>query len=536
MPDAWRAEVERRIRRRRRIAGSKARRDADFEMCRRSFWHWTIHYGWMYNPHETDEPARRLVPFVPWESQRELMSWLLERLEAGQEALVPKSRKIGVTWLVLHYLWWCHRFQPGFTALLGSRKEDLVDQRGNMDSLFEKLRWIGGKQPAWLGPGAGYVDKHMILVDPELGTELVGESTNAGFGQGGRRTIVFIDEAGKVDTATMRLIWTAVESVAKSIWLVFNPPPLASHFIWKVRMEADPSRVYPMTWHADPTRPEDFKARTVRPAGRLTESEFAEQYECQAGAVVPGRIWPVSVPELLYNDDTIEAREARERFPTYGSMDFGTSVMSRLVFLLGIMDKREPWKIWVEHDPSWIRTTWMQAGADIRSVLSGYQTPFRGAFFDPSGYGQDSSGSSWVLNLQQAGINFIDLKNTVDGQENQWKLNTTEWIAWSIRWVLAFLTDERIRVHERCTYLRQCIAEYRYDVKLGSSELDYAGTSPKKNDASHGADALRHLHTGFLWTLDAEREEGRSRGQVYETTDLDALTLEALGDENYFRT
>jgi hypothetical protein len=504
--------MERRVERLRRIAGSEAAQDADVELCRRDFWHWLSHYGWLYNPHETDEPARRQVPFVPWDSQRGLMSWLLERMEAGQEALVPKSRKIGVTWLVLHYLWWAHRFQRGFTALIGSRKEMLVDESGNMDSLFGKLRWLAGLQPSWLRPGPRYVDKHLLLADPDMETELAGESTNEGFGQGGRRTIVFIDEAGKVETRVMRLIWTAIESVARSVWIVFNPPPLASHFVWQVRMEAHPSRVYPMTWQADPTRPDDFKERTIRPRGRLTEGEFAEQYECQAGAVIQGRVWPVSVPELLYGEGHPEIERIRQTSPLLGGMDFGSSLISRSVWLLALLEKSTPWRLWIEWDLSWIQAAWPQIAADVRRTLAGYPPRnFMGTFYDPAGRQTESTGKSWVLNLAQAGLLFRDLQAHVDATETRWKLNTTEWIAWSARWLLTFMDSGQIRVHERCRYLRQCITDYRYNVPLGMNPLDHAAAArgPVKDDASHGADALRHLFTGAFYEIERERAAGR---------------------------
>jgi len=527
--DPWLDEVRRRADWTKRIAGDEVAQAADRALCAKSFFHWIGHYGWVYNPYEIDDPTRRTVPFVLWESQKELSLWLDERERAGEDAMVPKSRKIGVTWLVLHKVFWRHRFEPGFSALLGSRKEELVDRRGDSDSLFERLRFLEALQPPWLKPLGEYADKHLLLRDAELGSEITGESTQGGFGQGKRRTLVFVDEAGKVDTATMRLSWTAIESVARSNWFVFNPPPLAGHFIWRTKNEMDPRMVREMTWRADPNRPDDFKESRIRPRGRLTEEQFAEQYECKAGAVVPGRLWPVSVPSLLYDEDEPGLAELRRRCWLYGGMDFGSSLTSRLVCLLGLLEKSDPWRLWIEWDLSWLTTAWTTAAVDIMEKIDSY--PLRAdVFFDPAGKQRESDGNSWVRNLGGEGVPFLDLQAVIDPSGERHPINSSSWISWSIRHVLELFDSGQIRVHKRCRYLQEAIQGYRVRIPDGVDPLDVGGArSPDKNDASHGADALRHLASGVYEILRLERLAGQERGGVV-VPDEDARARLAMAD------
>ncbi|MCH7667528.1 MAG: hypothetical protein IH936_16580 [Acidobacteria bacterium] len=114
----------------------------------------------------------------------------------SRRRLVNKAREIGATWLAVALIYWLWLSTPRFYALLGSRKEKLVDDRTPM-SLFGKLRFIHETQPEWLRPKTE--DVHMRFVNLENASTVVGEATNIGFGRSFRASVILTDEWAHVD-------------------------------------------------------------------------------------------------------------------------------------------------------------------------------------------------------------------------------------------------------------------------------------------------------------------------------------------------
>jgi phage terminase large subunit len=102
-----------------------------------------------------------------------------------------------LTWLCV--AWALHRwlFFNGFKATFGSRKQTLVDQIGNPDAIFEKLRLLFYALPWWMQPRA-FVDNEMKLLNRDNGSAITGEAGD-NMGRGGRSSIYFIDEAAFID-------------------------------------------------------------------------------------------------------------------------------------------------------------------------------------------------------------------------------------------------------------------------------------------------------------------------------------------------
>lgn len=150
-----------------------------------------------------------LIPFVLWEKQREFISWLWDRYRNKEDGLVEKSRDAGVTWLCMSFAVWLWLFHPGAKVGFGSRKESLVDEIGNPDSIFEKGRLILQKLPIEFVP-EGYREKtdatFMKLINRASGATITGEAGD-NIGRGGRNGIYFKDEAAfyerpdKIDAA-----------------------------------------------------------------------------------------------------------------------------------------------------------------------------------------------------------------------------------------------------------------------------------------------------------------------------------------------
>jgi phage terminase large subunit len=139
------------------------------------------------------------MPFQLFQRQEDLLLFADECVRVQQNGLVEKVRTAGATWT--YCAWSVHqwRFAPGAAIGWGSRKEQLVDKIGDMDSIFEKIRSLIRGLPEFFWP-KGFnpeSDKHMSymrIVNPENGATITGEAGD-NIGRGGRKTIYFKDES-----------------------------------------------------------------------------------------------------------------------------------------------------------------------------------------------------------------------------------------------------------------------------------------------------------------------------------------------------
>jgi hypothetical protein len=146
-----------------------------------------------YDPRKTPST----IPFILWPKQEEYILWLKERYEKKEDGLVEKSRDAGATFLGMAFAVWLWIFWQGSKTSFGSRKEQLVDKIGDMDSIFEKGRMMLRNLPKELLPAGYNEQKHatyMKFINPENGASITGESGD-NIGRGGRSGLYFKDEA-----------------------------------------------------------------------------------------------------------------------------------------------------------------------------------------------------------------------------------------------------------------------------------------------------------------------------------------------------
>lgn len=161
---------------------------------------WCITYD-PRNPTKQDprNPGRKLparMPFVPFDKQREMVTWLRTCMNNQDDGLIEKCRDMGATWICCGFSVWMWLYVPGAAVGWGSRKEALVDRLGVVDSIFEKIRLIIGSLPPFMVP-EGFNPKthstYMKVTGPH-GATITGEAGD-NIGRGGRTTIYFKDES-----------------------------------------------------------------------------------------------------------------------------------------------------------------------------------------------------------------------------------------------------------------------------------------------------------------------------------------------------
>ena len=150
-------------------------------------------WGMTYDPRV--KPAT--IPFKLFPRQREFIDWLYARWDNREDGLTEKSRDAGATWLAGAFSAWLWIFHTGQSVGWGSRKEKLVDDVGNMDSIFEKIRFFIDSLPSEFIP-YGYNRKthatYMKISNPVNGSMIAGEAGD-NIGRGGRSSVYFKDES-----------------------------------------------------------------------------------------------------------------------------------------------------------------------------------------------------------------------------------------------------------------------------------------------------------------------------------------------------
>lgn len=144
-------------------------------------------FGWTYNPRVTPSD----LPFITYDFQDKHILKQIECIENEEDSCTEKSRDMGFSWMLIGLQTWGFLFKK-WASLYGSYKEDYVDEQGNMDSHFERIRYMLDRLPAWMKPD-DMVSKYMNISSDKLGCSISGDA-GQNFGTGGRRKFVILDE------------------------------------------------------------------------------------------------------------------------------------------------------------------------------------------------------------------------------------------------------------------------------------------------------------------------------------------------------
>ena len=149
---------------------------------------------WTYKPKavwDEWEPINPNIPFITWDFQDEYILKIIHCIENQEDNITEKSREMWFSWQILWiWLWWF--LFRGWSWLIWSYKEDYVDTQGNMDSAFERLRYMMSRLPKWIKP-KDIISKYMSISSKTIWAEIAWDSW-ANFGTWWRRKWLFMDE------------------------------------------------------------------------------------------------------------------------------------------------------------------------------------------------------------------------------------------------------------------------------------------------------------------------------------------------------
>ncbi len=321
---------------------------------------WINTFVWTFNPRHTKRTQSKIIPFITWDFQDDVLLDLEVAISEGEDRLIEKSRDMGASWLVLMDILHHFLFDPMSSFLLGSRKEEYVDKAGDPKCLFWKIDFALKHLPGWMIPE--YTPKKLHRHNNENGATIDGESTNQDFARGDRRTGILLDEFAAVENGTAILAATAdvtdcriYTSTHKGVATAFNAVK-----------EKGETKVVRLHWTQHPLKSKglyrgvDGKMRSpwydAECKRRLNRQEVAQEIDID----VLGSDYQYFDPDVLHKVATEQV------FPPYsrGDLDFSTETLE---FRDWVESPEGRWKLWIHLDEEFQppRDRDFSVGADI---------------------------------------------------------------------------------------------------------------------------------------------------------------------------
>lgn len=293
-----------------------ARQELDRRRAREDPVFFIKNYLKTYDPRPEAAPHHLDFNLYPYQEQYVLE--LVDAITVGYDLFDEKSRDMGASWLALAVRFWFWCTADSYQSLLGSRKEEYVDD-GTLKSLFPKIDYFIEhiKDPLLLPKG---FDKkkhrtYMKLVSPETGNTITGESSNKNFSRAGRFDDVLFDELGFWPDA--RSSWTAAGDATRCRHAVTTPPDEPS-YAKNLRYSG---KVKVRTWHWR-LHPNKDDAWYEYEKTRRTEEEVLHELDISWEYSGVGRPYPE------VNNVPVGQYEYNPRMPIYISIDLGLDAVA----------------------------------------------------------------------------------------------------------------------------------------------------------------------------------------------------------------
>jgi hypothetical protein len=224
--------------------------------CRDSFLYWVNAFGFTYRqrfilPDGSTVPVtghKAHVPMITWQVQDEAAEKIISGIRSGYGLNGEKSRDMGATWLVLFIFDWFFLFHEEQNFGVVSRKEMLVDSKGDMDSLFEKLRYVHNMLPKWMVPNMS--SRYMHLRNKECNSTIAGESTNTDVGRGGRKIAYLVDEAAAIDNGS-EIENSLSQNTSCQVWI---STPKGPNTQFHRRIKEKRGETFQLPWYRHPEK------------------------------------------------------------------------------------------------------------------------------------------------------------------------------------------------------------------------------------------------------------------------------------------
>lgn len=265
--------------------------------------------------------------FKTFNFQKRLIRDIIKSIQNGEDLFIEKCREMGATYTTLGVFIWLWLTMPASNFLLGSRKEDYVDNRrggvtGNKEeSLFGKIDYMLSRLPDFILPQGFDRNKHftyMSLINPENGNAISGESSNINFSRGGRQTAILLDEFAFWDFGDAA--WGSTADTTRCR-IVLTTPGVKPSKAKKLRFGKDGEKikVISLAYHLDPRK---NKRWLERERERRSVEDFNREIMMNWELSMTGRVYP-EIENASYGDFPLLLGAS-----AYYSWDFGLDGVS----------------------------------------------------------------------------------------------------------------------------------------------------------------------------------------------------------------
>lgn len=275
--------IARRLEYRAKIGDDPYKQALENALCANDILHWIRWWVWTYDPREDVTT----IPLLQFDRQEEFILWLQECEELKAAGLVEKSRDMGITWECVTYANHGWLYRNGFKAGFGSRKLDLVDKIGDMDSILEKMRFLLRNLPYWMLPPSfkfGEHDGFTKILNPDTGAAVTGEGGDQ-IGRGGRASIYFVDESAFLERP--QLVERSLSQTTKVRIDVSTPNGPGTPFTRK--RFSGKIRVFTFHWRQDPRKDDAWYEGEKE---RLDAVTVAQEIDIDHTASIEGIVIP----------------------------------------------------------------------------------------------------------------------------------------------------------------------------------------------------------------------------------------------------
>jgi hypothetical protein len=190
------------------------------KMCREDILFFLNSFAFLLEPRI---PA--VLPFNTYPVQDQVLLTLNSCI-GKHDAGIEKSRDMGLTWCVLYVFLWRWLFHSNEMFLVASRVGDLVDSKGDPDTLFAKLDLAIAHLPNFLRPHTDRTSFHIQNLDN--GAVIDGTSTTGEVGRSGRRTSILFDELPAWRLQDAKSAWEASQATTNSRIAVGTAPRMGA--------------------------------------------------------------------------------------------------------------------------------------------------------------------------------------------------------------------------------------------------------------------------------------------------------------------
>lgn len=264
-----------------------------------------------------------VIPFIPFDFQRELITEVWESITEGNKPVqdrkpwvltnvfIEKSRQMWVSWVIAAiFVYWFIFHKHKYSII--SRTADEVDKSWDMDSMFEKLRFMLRKLPDWMLPagfqkeqGRDKSNSYMNISDPNSSASITGKTANPDAGRWGTRNAIFMDEMASMQYAheinkaagsntPCRIFNSTPNGEGNEFYRMRKLTMVHKNSYWEIeqpqvkwlRYHRTDHPLYDQAWY-------DWKVQGMTP------EEIAQELEIDYNVSIEGRVYPEFAKESV---------------------------------------------------------------------------------------------------------------------------------------------------------------------------------------------------------------------------------------------